>query len=85
MRIRKVFVPAQVVLCLVCDVPTDGVQGHCSWLGAWGRIAPILPSLLFAERGQQGGKNPLFLFSRGFGGEVPIASFFVPAQDAGLK
>ena len=53
----------------------DRVQGHCSWLGVWGRIAPVLPALLLAERGQQGGFESL-LFSRGFGGGAPIASFF---------
>ena len=35
-----------------CDQPT-------SWLGVWGRIAPILPSLLFAERGNGEGLNLL--------------------------
>ena len=34
----------------------------------------FLPALLCAERGQQGGLN--FLFSRGFEGKAPIASFF---------
>ena len=51
----KIKVTAQVLSCPVCSEPTDEVQELCSWLGVWGRIAPILPSLLFAERGQQGG------------------------------
>ena len=45
-------------------------------LGVWGRIAPILafflPSLLFAERGQQGGFESLFFyFYGGLGAEPP--------------
>ena len=55
----------------VCRNDTAEPSRHCdqptSWLGVWGRIAPILPSLLFAERGQQGG----------------FESFIVTAQDAG--
>ena len=72
----------------MCGEPkTDRVQGHCSWLGVWGRIAPILsffPSLLFAERGQQGGFESFIFIFMGFGGGAPIA-FLYPAQDAGLK
>ena len=48
-----------------CDQPT-------SWLGAWGRVAPILPALLFAERGQQGGfESFIFYFHGGLGAEPP--------------
>ena len=58
------------------------------WGGGGGEQPPCfsfsLPALLFAEREQQGGFES-FLFSRGFGGEAPIASFSVTAQAPSLK
>ena len=94
---------------LVCDAPTDRVQGPEQWLGrtsatlaacrndtarhaiatnrhpGWGVggeqppcFSFSLPSLLFAERGQQGGFES-FYFSWGFGGGAPIA-FPYPGQ-----
>ena len=70
------FVTAQVVSCPTCGEPTEGVWGLAAPAGGVGASSPqSFPSLLFAERLQQGGVG-VFLFSRGFGGEAPIASFF---------